>query len=57
MVMHFSIVVINDNVIFSADTGLTETKLTCSLNLKEHGEVRLPKKVELLGADNSLEGK
>jgi hypothetical protein len=51
-----SILVINDNTIFSADVSSDYSKLTCSLHLQQLGETRLPKKVELLGADNQFKG-
>lgn len=52
-----SVISVMDEVTFSADTGLEHTKLTCSLKLSEKGEARLPKIVELLGADNDFKGK
>lgn len=52
-----SVISVMDEVTFSADTGLEHTKLTCSLKLSEKGEARLPKTVELLGADNDFKGK
>ena len=52
-----SFLVIQDDVIFSADIESSYSKLTCSLHLEEKGEARLPKTVELLGADNQFRGK
>ena len=51
-----SVISVRDEVTFSADTGLEHTKLTCSLKLSQRGEARLPKTVELLGADNDFRG-
>ena len=52
-----SFLVIQNDVIFSADIESSYSKLTCSLHLEEKGEARLPKTVELLGADNQFRGK
>ncbi|VDI26438.1 Hypothetical predicted protein [Mytilus galloprovincialis] len=51
-----SLLVVQDNVIFSADIESSYSKLTCSLHIEELGEARLPKTVELLGADNQFKG-
>lgn len=51
-----SLLNVQDNVIFSADVESSYSKLTCSLHIAEQGEARLPKTVELLGADNQFRG-
>ena len=51
-----SLLNVQDNVIFSADVESSYSKLTCSLHIDEHGEARLPKTVELLGANNEFKG-
>jgi len=48
---------INNDTILSADVGISYSKLACSIVLSKTGEVRLPPKVELLGAGNDFQGK
>ncbi|KAK3576663.1 hypothetical protein CHS0354_004948 [Potamilus streckersoni] len=51
-----STVIVHDYVIFSADINMDYTKPRCSFNIRQEGELRLPNKVELLGASNSFDG-
>ena len=51
-----STVVVDDNVVFSADVEKDYSVLMCSFDLYESGELRLPSSVELKGVDNQLKG-
>lgn len=51
-----STMVIGDNTVFSPDFDLTFSAITCSFDLKQDGELRLPNSVELKGESSSLEG-
>ena len=52
-----STVVIDDDVIFSADTEEVYSVLFCSFDLYTNGEVRFPASIELKGEDNQLKGR
>jgi hypothetical protein len=52
-----STIVVDDDVIFSADVELAYSAIQCSFNLKQAGELRLPKSVELQGEESKFEGK
>ncbi|KAH3816430.1 hypothetical protein DPMN_117946 [Dreissena polymorpha] len=51
-----STIVVGDNTVFSPDYELTYSAIMCSFDLKQDGELRLPKSVELKGEASSLEG-
>ena len=51
-----STVVIDDDVIFSADTGEIYSVMFCSFDLYPNGEVRFPASIELKGEENSMKG-
>ena len=52
-----STVVIDDDVIFSADTEEEYSVLFCSFHLYTNGEVRFPKSIELKGEENQMKGR
>lgn len=52
-----STIVVGDDTVFSPDFDLTSSAITCSFDLKQDGELRLPNSVELKGESSSLEGK
>ena len=51
-----STVVVDENVIFSADTEQDYSVLHCSFDLYTSGELRFPASIELKGKDNHLKG-
>ena len=51
-----SIIHVPDNMIFTADTTLSETIVPCSFNVGEQGEIRLPLMTTFLGKDNVFAG-
>lgn len=51
-----STMVVGDDTVFSPDFDLTSSAITCSFDLKQDGELRLPNSVELKGESSSLEG-
>ena len=51
-----STMVVGDDTVFSPDFDLTFSAITCSFDLKQDGELRLPNSVELKGESSSLEG-
>ena len=51
-----STVIVDDNVIFSADTEEDYSVLFCSFDLYTSGELRFPPTVELKGENNQLKG-
>ena len=51
-----STIVVDNDVIFSADVELTYSAITCSFDLKQAGELRLSKSVELRGEESKFEG-
>lgn len=52
-----SMIVVDDNVIFSADTDQTYSAIACSFDLKQYGELRLASSVEMKGEESKLEGR
>jgi hypothetical protein len=48
---------VDNDVVFSADVDLSYSAITCSFDLKQDGELRLPNSVELKGESSTLEGK
>ena len=51
-----TVVYVEDDVVFSADVNKNETRLSCSFDISERAELRLPNVVELLGANNKFDG-
>lgn len=51
-----TVVYVENDVIFSADVNKNETRLSCSFDVSERAELRLPNVVELLGARNKFDG-
>ena len=49
-------ITVGDFTVFSADVDKTYSAITCSFDLREEGELRLPNSVELRGTSNRLEG-
>lgn len=52
-----STIVVDDHVVFSANMDLSYSAISCSFDLKQDGELRLPNTVELKGESNTLQGK
>lgn len=51
-----STILVDNDVVFSADVDLSYSAITCSFDLKQDGEIRLPNSVELKGEASTLEG-
>ena len=51
-----TVVVVENGVTFSADVNKNETRLSCSFDISQTAELRLPNVVELLGASNKFDG-
>ena len=49
-------IIVDNHVVFSADVNQIYSAITCSFDLKQDGELRLPNTVELKGKSSTLEG-